>query len=67
VAGQTPANNAIGRFLSTTISSLSLIDPASFEKMWNNHLQDLLMVVYLSDLTRTQIALAEKLQSITPP
>jgi translation initiation factor 3 subunit F len=66
VDGQTPANNSIGRFLSTTITSLPLLDATSFEKMWNNHLQDLLMVVYLSDLTRIQIAIAERLQSVRP-
>jgi translation initiation factor 3 subunit F len=35
----------------------------NYEKMFNNSLQDLLMVVYLANLTRTQLKLAEKLQS----
>jgi translation initiation factor 3 subunit F len=65
VAGDVSSNNSIGRFLSTTISSLPLIHPATFDKMWNNHLQDLLMVVYLANLTRTQLALAERLQTLS--
>lgn len=37
------------------------VDPRVFDKMFNDSLQDLLMIVYLSQLTRTQLAIAEKL------
>ena len=40
------------------------LDPEQFEKMFNNSLQDLLMVVYLANLTRTQVTLQEKLNAV---
>jgi translation initiation factor 3 subunit F len=55
-------DNEIGRKLMHSVSALPKIDPASLEKMFNNNLQDLLLVVYLANLTRTQLALSEKLQ-----
>ncbi|KAJ3298413.1 hypothetical protein HK104_010743 [Borealophlyctis nickersoniae] len=58
------ANNAIGRFLMDTVSSIPRIDVNEFEKTFNTHLQDLLMVVYLANLTRTQLAIAERLHKM---
>ncbi|KAJ3049999.1 hypothetical protein HK097_009014 [Rhizophlyctis rosea] len=57
-------NNAIGRFLMDTVSSIPRIDAGEFEKMFNTHLQDLLMVVYLANLTRSQLAIAERLHKM---
>ncbi|KAK9767308.1 hypothetical protein K7432_003003 [Basidiobolus ranarum] len=62
--GKTPANNTIGRFLMDTISTVPKIDPSSFEKLFNSHLQDLLMVVYLTNMTRAQLSLANSLQNL---
>ncbi|CAG8621987.1 4020_t:CDS:2 [Acaulospora morrowiae] len=63
--GSVPADNNIGRFLMDTISVVPKIDKTEFEKMFNSHLQDLLMVVYLANMTRTQLAIAERLQLLT--
>ena len=52
------------RWLTMYQSHCCQIDPAEFEKMFNNSLQDLLMVVYLANLTRTQVVLQEKLNSV---
>jgi len=60
--GSIKPNNNIGRFLADTIASLPRVDSAQFDKMFNNSLQDLLMVVYLANLARTQLVLSEKLQ-----
>jgi len=60
--GKIPADPAIGRFLSKAMSALPTFDAETIDKIFNNSIQDLLMVVYLGNLTRTQIALAEKLQ-----
>ncbi|CAB4466821.1 unnamed protein product [Rhizophagus irregularis] len=60
--GSIPADNTIGRFLMDTISVVPKIDKVEFEKMFNGHLQDLLMVSYLANMTRTQLAIAERLQ-----
>jgi len=47
-----------------SIGSIQKIDVAAFEKMFNNSLQDLLMVTYLANLSRTQLVLAERLQNL---
>jgi len=60
--GEIQPNPTIGRFLSHAIFSLPKMDPASYEKMFNDSLQDLLMVMYLSNLVRTQLSITEKLQ-----
>jgi len=57
-------NTNIGRFLAETVSGLPRLDPSLLEKMFSNSLQDLLLVVYLANLTRTQLTLAEKLQKV---
>ncbi|KAI9096433.1 maintenance of mitochondrial structure and function-domain-containing protein [Phlyctochytrium arcticum] len=58
------SNSIIGRFLMDTVSLVPRIDAGEFEKMFNSHLQDLLMVVYLANLTRTQLAIAERLHKM---
>ena len=37
------------------------VRPEAFDRAFNNSLQDLLMVVYLSNLTRTQLAITDHL------
>jgi len=64
VSGQKEGNNVIGRYLLDTMSFIPNINANDFEKMFNKHLQDLLVVVYLANLTRSQLAIAEKLQNI---
>ncbi|ORZ25917.1 maintenance of mitochondrial structure and function-domain-containing protein [Absidia repens] len=61
VDGKIQPNNSIGRYIMDTVSVVPKIDGAVFEKMFNSHLQDLLMVVYLANMTRTQLSVAEKL------
>jgi hypothetical protein len=43
--------------------------PAEFEEMLNNNVKDLLMVIYLAELTKTQLSVSEKLVNLTvgPP
>ena len=62
VAGRKAATVSMGRFLLDTVAAVPKIDQAKFEQIFNANLQDLLMVVYLSTLTRAQLALAERLQ-----
>ncbi|KAI8925619.1 hypothetical protein BC831DRAFT_460008 [Entophlyctis helioformis] len=52
---------AIGRFLMDTVSLIPRLDPDAFSQVFNSHMQDLLMVLYLANLTRTQVAVAERL------
>jgi translation initiation factor 3 subunit F len=47
-----------------TVSSIPKMNGGDFEKAFNGHLQDILMVVYLANLTRTQLAIAERLNGL---
>jgi len=62
--GKIEANSKIGRFLADAVAALPKFDANTADKIFNNNLQDLLMVVYLANLTRTQLSLAEKLQRV---
>eukprot|EP01119_Soliformovum_irregulare_P025043 TRINITY_DN914_c0_g1_i1.p1 TRINITY_DN914_c0_g1~~TRINITY_DN914_c0_g1_i1.p1 ORF type:complete len:319 (+),score=71.34 TRINITY_DN914_c0_g1_i1:114-959(+) len=62
VEGKEKPNAILGRLLSDAVGALPKIDPQSLEKMFSSSLQDLLLVVYLANLTRTQLTLAERLQ-----
>jgi len=61
VAGEVEPDISLGRRIADTLASVPSVDPRVFDKMFNDSLQDLLMIVYLSQLTRTQLAIAEKL------
>ncbi|CAO3572086.1 unnamed protein product [Mortierella alpina] len=64
LAGSVPANNTVGRYLMDTVSVVPKVDAGEFEKMFNSHLQDLLMVIYLANMTRTQLAVAKRLEKL---
>jgi len=62
LAGKEVGDAAIGRHLLNSVTStLPQLTPAGLESMFSGSLQDLLLVVYLANLTRTQLALADKL------
>lgn len=62
VEGKVEGDKEVGRFLTDSVAAMPKIDPATLDKMFSSSLQDLLLVVYLANLTRTQLVLAEKLQ-----
>jgi len=64
IAGKVPADTVVGRFLLDLVSSVPKLDTEEFENMLNSNMKDLLMVVYLANLTRTQLLLNEKINSI---
>jgi len=66
VAGTVPGDRQLGRHLMETLSLLLKVDSHSEEKLFNSTLQDLLMSEYLSNITRTQLILSEKLISTNP-
>jgi len=55
---------AIGQAIHDAISAIPKIDCGRFKKLLNGTVQDLLMVVYLANLTRTQVALADKITGL---
>jgi translation initiation factor 3 subunit F len=61
VDGEMEADDVIGNQIADTLSSVPRIRPEVFDKMFNDSMQDLLMVSYLSNVTRTQLNIAEKL------
>ena len=63
--GTQEPDNSIGRALNSLILSLPKMDSDQFEEMLNSNLKDLLMVVYLSQMTKTQLQLNEKLSMVS--
>jgi translation initiation factor 3 subunit F len=59
IAGKAPQNIELGRFLQHTLSLLPSTD-ISFETMFTNGTLDTLMLIYLANLTRSHLFLAEK-------
>ena len=63
--GTQEPDNSIGRALNSLILSLPKMDSDQFEEMLNSNLKDLLMVVYLSQMTKAQLQLNEKLSVVS--
>ncbi|KAK6254403.1 JAB1/MPN/MOV34 metalloenzyme domain - like 8 [Theobroma cacao] len=63
VEGRVAADNSIGRFIADTVASLPKLSPPAFDKLVNDSLQDQLLLLYLSSIIRTQLGLAEKLNT----
>ncbi|XVE52538.1 hypothetical protein DITRI_Ditri02bG0130000 [Diplodiscus trichospermus] len=63
VEGRVTADNSIGRFIADTVASLPKVSPPVFDKLVNDSLQDQLLLLYLSSIARTQLGLAEKLNT----
>ena len=61
VAGRIQADSTTGRYLMNLVSSVPKIEAESFEEMLNTNIKDILMVQYLSQLTKTQLLLSEKI------
>ena len=54
----------VGRALMDTLALAPRVDSGELERMFNSHLQDVLMVVYLSNLVRSQFDVANRLALI---
>ncbi|XP_061376628.1 eukaryotic translation initiation factor 3 subunit F-like [Gastrolobium bilobum] len=63
VEGRVAPDNKIGRFISDAVGSLPKLPPSVFDKLVNDSLQDHLLSLYLASITRTQLSLAEKLNT----
>lgn len=60
VEGSKQADPTVGRLLTDIVASLPKIDSPSFQKMFNKSMKDLLMVVWLTTLTQTQLQISDK-------
>jgi len=56
-----PVKHDVGQLIARAVAAVPRIKAQELEKMFDDSVQDLLMVSYLSNLTRTQLAVAEKL------
>lgn len=65
MSGSKTADNTFGRSLLDMVHSVPKMTPDEFEEMLNSNRKDLLMVLYLSQLTKTQLSLNEKLTLLT--
>jgi len=61
VNGTLPADPTVGRTIADTLAVIPKI--RSFDKLFDDSLQDLLMVSYLSQITRTQLMVAQQLNA----
>lgn len=61
VDGTVEADAEKGRRIADTLATVPRVRPEIFDKLFHDSLQDLLMVTYLSNITRTQLNIAEKL------
>lgn len=61
VAGKKAGDPALGRYLADTLAVVPRLGRGEFERMFNDSVQDGLMVSYLANLLRAQVALAERL------
>lgn len=65
LANRTPPNNVVGRALLDLVDSVPHMSNEQFSEMFNSNVKDLLMVVSLSQLLKTQLQLNEKLTMLT--
>ena len=63
--GTQEPDNSIGRALNSLMLSVPKMESDQFEVMLNSNLKDLLMVVFLSQMTKTQLQLNEKLSMVS--
>ncbi|CAI0411016.1 unnamed protein product [Linum tenue] len=63
VQGVTAPDNSVGRFISEVVASLPKLSPAVLDNLVNDNMQDHLLLLYLSSITRTQLSIAEKLNT----
>jgi len=57
--GKIKGDPSVGRAIANALAAIPRLDSES----WNENIQDTLMIVYLTNLTRTQLALANKINS----
>lgn len=60
-AGRREGDAAIGRYLADTLAVVPHLEVSAFERMFNEGVQDDLLLSYFAHLVRSQVALAERL------
>jgi len=60
-----PGDENIGRAIAHALSAIPTMDAETFERIFNSNVQDLLMIMYLSNLARLQLSLADRIQAVS--
>lgn len=63
-SGDETANIELGEQISNALQQIPNIDTLTFQNMFTTHLQDLLMLVYLANITHTQVNIADKVATL---
>mmetsp|Transcript_24194 Transcript_24194/g.67432 ORF Transcript_24194/g.67432 Transcript_24194/m.67432 type:complete len:110 (-) Transcript_24194:202-531(-) len=63
VDGKTPGDVEVGRQIANIVASVPGLEPEALDDMFSETMQDLLMVSYLSNITKTQLTIADKLNA----
>jgi len=66
IADEVTPDNTVGRSLLKLVQAVPKMSSADMEGMMNSTIKDLLMSTYLSELTRVQVHLGEKLSMTSP-
>lgn len=64
VSGESQGSVAIGKYLLKNLALVPSVSADNLEKLFNSHLQDVLMVVYLANTVKTQLQLSSRLTPI---
>lgn len=64
LSGEVQPDCAVARKLLSMVNSVPTVSQEQFEEMLNSNIKDVLMVSYLSQLTKTQLKLNEKLTHV---
>lgn len=62
--GQRQGDSAIGKYLLKNLSLVPSLSAENLESLFNSHLQDVLMVVYLANTVKSQIELSSRLTPV---
>lgn len=62
-----PDRSGCCRYLADIIGAVPCSDKQEFKTLFDNSVQDILLVLYLSNLVRSHVALAEKLSTFALP
>ena len=66
VEGKESRDNEVGLQIARAVKSIPRIDPRELKAMFECGTQDLLMIAYLSQLAKAQVAITEKLSKMNP-
>jgi translation initiation factor 3 subunit F len=65
--GRRDGDASVGRYLADTLAVVPHLEVADFERLFNEGVQDGLLVSYFAHLVRSQVSLAERLGTAALP